>query len=1141
MLKSLSKILVWALVAAMANLPWEAAADFVPGASGAATPSIDAAMPPQNVPAQATTPASLDQLKYIGSFADVFQQLQKSESAAIAAMIEENSFRLKAQTLYGLFINRLMESEWFSQIIQEKGAEPSIPATLESQKVVTESPKIIPESQAPNTKANSAKYESLLEKLGLPSEANEDALLATIAIAMQENGQKLKPIADQRNAAEKNVSALLTTLQSLAKTEDEKTLALGADAIVHIRRYSGFPMRAIDSAIRDNPQCAGDLFKDHDLFKYLSAMVANKKDGITKGALAVAKVLNCADMVQTLALDSGIALEWIRLNENFAAAQYDTARNRIREWLFGMALMIGDVHQVAGMTGAQALVQLAGDTSLVGPGSWLVRDGVFLYNSSSGAMDYYALREEPYVPQPPTPPTPLQLGTNIEMSGPDQSTLLKQAVEGTSKKAPGSAKAMVLKNFKPPEYLDLTTPFGFSFRELQKSCEWHAPIVPATGTPPRYSIMDFIVSAAPDHVGMGLCSKAEMFANGGYCKRIVCEAPEQFFAPSAPPTEAISNNQAICSLPMPGLMSACEVGQQVSKEIHALAAGDDSCPANPWREGEDGDEPTPDSGQSPDDSDDANKEDDEEDKNKNSGNNNDGPPPPQECKGLGCKLVGTEGDKQIWETSDGDIIIHIVVKSTGDNGTPEVEDVNEINRTPGGEDSGDESGDSGDPISRVTDGISDAFEAAAEAIRRFFSGGSSDDSSDDRASSKDPNVIAYGSGAVRLPGDGGRATGDANSPGGATKPGISVWSKMLDKLNPNPVMAKILGKFKFNKAAKKASLFEWDEFSNCAYSKDPMMCDVITAYTQAYSEVKKENAEFFSQIPTIASTPVPFTDIADALTSDIKTDDDVERVLRVIIDLKKYTRSFIGKFDIMIQGDREKVATLDWVTTVIENRLQNHAAYGQYKERIIKRANDVLSNPKFASVAHQSFALAYGIKTTDVDFYIAFTKAVKKAKDDALKITSFTYNKLEGFGKPALGLAYPKDRTIGLSLPVALWASHAYKNVKLRDVLAWTQVHEMLHIVAFNLLDSGYTEAQYPGLILDNASHVAMFYISLDMKHSIDSYAASHLMGSGYSNFDHLLYGDNHGEHVPPQRKGSGGVGGFFGKDCTPDAPVSSP
>lgn len=1056
MKKNINKALTWFLVFTLSNLPWPVLADLPFGSGG-----VFSAPPPPSIPSKPVE--IISGAAYIGSFADLYQQLQKKEAQAVDVMMAERPYRLKSKFLFDVYMQELTDTEWYKKIVKEiETTKPVVPTTLEPQKIPPAF-SLPPQSTLnllPEPQKISAKYVSLLEKLGLPSEANENAFLAKVAVGMESAGKELKVFAEKRAQVEKEVDGFLTNLQKLAETDSEKVLAMGADAIVTIRRHAGISMHTIIPELVDSPTCTGDLLKDNALFKYLDALVAGKRAGIVNGTLAVQKVLECADISQTLALDVGITMEWVRLHEVFADTKFDMARNRIREWLFGMALMVGDAHQMLGLTGTQALIQLEGNTSLVGAGSWLVRDGVSFYNHSTGALDHFEIRHENYVPNSTPPPAPLKLDNNFKAPGLDQNfnPSLVQVLADTKQSAQ-KPKPIILPGLKPFEYLDLTTPFGLTFLELQNSCAWHDPIVPDSGVPPRYSITDFITSAAADHVGMGLCSKKEAFLNGGYCKRLVCDPPEDFFEPNEPPMGNISNAPT-CSLPMPGLMSECEVGQQINKDIHALV-GNEGCPINPWME----------EAPAPNDNDEEKKKKQEEEEKKKQEEE-------KKKNDKSEKPSGVPADATEWEcTADGCSWYSPTKCEGGCYGV--------CVNPPG-------SGACSKPVSKEKNDVSD-----------------------NEPQSKDPNTNS-----VSLPGDV-ITTMDVNAKGG-DKSSSNVISKLFEKVGAktSSIVKSILtatskSKFKMTPGGFGPSINQMRQFNELQQQLyiEKMKQDFIDKVGNFTNPPSKADINLFSTQDLV--------EIALLQINGLKTFDDVEKVLKFISTLDTPISDEMANKTIKGTLAQEGFV-LPLYLAFLERALEQSEIYYLYKKDIINRANQVLKDPKFNAAAFMGFAKAYG---TSVDSN--FTKIFNKALDQAIAIsyqnTVFLFPKV----KHILGDAHSLTGTIRLHLGTAIQESDKY-NVPLRDVVINIQVHEMLHVVGFNLDAEGYPDISYPGQKLDSSAHVAMYHISMLLRHSIENYLSGSQLGVGYSDFDYIIYGE--GKYVPPSKSNSSGGGSNTGK-----------
>lgn len=1123
-MRSIARVLIGVVLLSGSNIPWAAMAA-APSGGGSATSLWGKVIQPITAGAGSAV------------FSATLTQLRSAESKAFDAMVAEKPYLMKSRFLYSMFIERLL-TVGLKPIVAGRG---DISSASPSQ--------------------NKAAYTSgTLEKWGLPKEAYDDALLYKIALAMETAGQQLKPMTEQRKTAEAKVSALLAALQTAANTDSEKIAALGSDAIVHIRRFTAWPMHTIIPDLKKNPECAGDLFKDQSLFADLHARVSNSRRGIVDGGVALFTVLKCADLVQTGSLDSGITLEWIRLHEVFADPKFDLARNRIREWLFGMALMVGDVHQTIGMTGAQALVQLAGDARLVGPGSWLVRDGVNFYNTGSGVLDHFTINEEVYIPKAPPP-----MNTSFKPDVPDLTLKLNQAVMDAQKQVENGTKVIKLSDIQPFEFLDLTTPYGFTFRDLQGSCTSHPAILPVAKAPagvrpggPGYSITDFITISAPDRAGMGLCSKKEMLGAGGYCKRVVCEPPQQFFAPPAPPMDDGLPKGSVCSLPVAGMLGQCEVGQQISQEIHAMATDNGGCPMNPWKD--DGEAaPTAVSageGKSP-----KEDEDDKAEKNKEK-EKADKPEKPGsvpadatdwQCDADGCAwyspsqgLGGCIDASHNWGCGgNGNGLPGGTSGSGSGAGVAGSLGSGGAGRGAGGAPGG-KSGGSGPPASAQSTPVPGGGRSGSG------NGGGTGSGGDSRNSSVTTRVVS-------LPEDTKKAVTDPNATGGVEpKQETGLLEKFFEKFSNNmgPTVGKILGKMKFKGASQTSGLFG-EAGSNCQFSKDPVLCDVLVAYTEAYSETKVEMAARSKQAGNPAfflqNLPGSLTTVLNGFTGDIKTFDDVEKIIKLTVFLGMEIGRLLesGKVNGMTSNEAQRAAGMAAAKDLLDAKLVNSNTYGLYRTYILKRANDVLQSPQFNAVAKSAFASGFGV-ANDAKFSADFDKALKKAVNSAEALAYFDYtnnppsnkkNKTGVLGHAVTGAIY---QPAGIRLYMKNHVLEAYKfnDLPIRDVLVSTQVHEMLHHVSFGLEADGYLDQPVVvnGFQFDRIDHAAMYRISMALGVSIENYVSGRIMGPGYTNFDHLFYDDvvfappskkNFGASAGGDSSGSGGAG----KDCPPGAP----
>lgn len=1161
MMRFISRVLIGVMLLSGANIPWEAMAA-APSGGGNAT-SLWSKIILTNIAGTG-----------VADFSVALTQLKAAEAKAFDAMVAEKPYLMKSQLLYSMFIERVLAIGLYDHLIKSPTSPlQNLSQTVEPKKGMTSKPVALGlgDLTPASPSQNKAAYTSgTLEKLGLPKEAYDDALLYKIVLAMETAGQQLKTMTEQRKTAEAKVNTVLASLQTSAKTDNEKITALGSDAIVHIRRFTGWPMRTIIPDLQKNPECAGDLFKDQSLFAYLDARVGNSKKGIVDGNLALFTVLKCADLVQTGSLDSGITLEWIRLHEVFADPKFDLARNRVREWLFGMALMVGDVHQTIGITGTQALVQLAGDTRLVGPGSWLVRDGVNFYNTGSGVLNHFVINEEAYVPKPPPPPPPpavSKMDMSFKSTALDIPVKLNQAVIDTQKQIEQGTKVIKLSDIKPLEFLDLTTPFGFTFRELQGSCTFHPAIQPVVQAPagvrpvggvPGYSITDFITLSAPDRVGMGLCSKKEMLITGGYCKRIVCEPPELFFAQPEPPLDGSVPGGAVCNLPMPGLMSQCELGQQISQEIHALATSNGGCPVNPWMEGKETPPPPPPPPPTEEEKKEEQKKKEEEQKKKDAA---DAIKPPSECSN--CTLIHADATGQVWEAPNGDWFIVVCVGGAPCMAVP--------SNAGSGNGGGSSSGASSSSSSPATRPAATPETPAAGGGRPGSGGGAG---AGPGTGTRDPSgtagkgqkedgykpAMGAGGGAVGLPGDSKSHVTDPNAKGGdkpkKQEPGL--LEKFFGMFSgKGSALGKILGKTKIKGAAKSMNMFG-EVGSNCQFSKDPAFCEIIEAYQEAHmaSKAAVENLAKEKGLLGVAGfygayMPDAMLDLMDGMISDIKTFDDVERLMRLLVYLNVQTQkmeTITPSGDVSLDGltddEKHQRAGMKAFEDLLQMKLQDSDMFQLYKNHIVKRAIEVLNSPQFNGVAKSAFATCFGV-SQGPHFNAKFDAALEKAIGKSHKITGFDYKKTDAvLGRAHRGGGGWIELQVGTS---AFEADH-YKKLPIRDIMVRTQIHEVLHHVSFDLEADGYHDLPFvvDETLFDRADHAAMYMISMSLKVSIELESARKL-GPGYTSFDHLFYDGD--VYAPPVKnnpgKGSGSSSGSASgssgsgatKDCPPGAP----
>lgn len=1113
------------------------------------------------------------------TFEEAYDQLKLAEPLAVDAMAAELPYRFNNDLLMNIVMKRLIDTGLYEKFHESAGAGGS---RFTPDSVDITLPRSIPGSRDGGSEFQPNKHneapKGIAESLGFPKEANDDEVLVKALELMDKIGQAWKPLREKREQADKKVDSLLTAMWSLATSDEEKTRVLGLDAAVSIRYFAGWPMHTILPELKYDPACSGDLFKDLSLFSQINNLVAGGRPGvIAEGYQEVQKVLRCADLVQTLALDRGIALTWIRLHENFEDTKFDVARKRVREWLFQLAMMMGDIHQSYGVTGSQALVQLMGNTSLVGKGSWLVRDGLFSFNAISGGLDHFPIREEAYYEMPEKVVGILSKAatmtgesfSNSEVSDLQIEQLKSEIAAGNS--ATQKPKPPDLSKIKPFEYLDLTTPFGYSLRELQEACKAHPAIVPvktriAIGRhefiESEYSIMDFVKMSAFDHIGVGLCSKQDMLKTGGYCKKIVCDPPDVIDNPF--PEETMVNPPGIinvCGLPPGSDGAECSLINQASAQLHAIASENEGCPINPWKD-PGANEPTPPPEPPP--SPEPTEEPDDSDKIPADATNvecedgicsydsaSNGPgvcinckmPEPKGGSGGGGGGGAGGGSKGGGGNKPGG--------GAGGNAPPAASSGSSGSNAPGG-------GGSAPPAAGSGSG-------SGSGSSGFGTGGISEAG----GKASDGNVVG-------LPGDVGGAMTNPEAQGGAGSSGGvgSFLKKFTAKMGPqlwNFMRRMALQKARHKMKSKVPGFYPMDFGPN----PDDMMA-LNEAMIEAWAEADEKEAVQQLGVPIIG---------------EIETQADVEKALQALGKMENFLR---------VRGQAE-LTPQDRLISAYSERLsemlyRSHA-FHQFQSQVLERSRQALQNPRFRRAVFQAFQVSRNA-AGDANFKAVFDRwyhavtsgAVPTVFTGALKgsIGGNSLHHAEYFSPEkvmkdpkkaqmadAVRLGMIQHYVASAVLGVAMDAEFSGKEpANMLQRFTNSHVHELMHVLSQMLNDHGgypipstplspeQVKEQaaanqikitreltaiisitpgspfYPFRVRD---HDVIFLISMLTGVPLDE--SAHLFG-GSTNLEKYLPG---GRYANPSaspsygggRSGgsSGKYGGGFGKDCPPGVP----